>query len=84
MIRVYWARTFAAAAALVAVGCAGSRPYAHDPILREAQAVWGDHDRARGPTYSRRAEPTPPPAPPLPIPAEWWVMAETVTSPRAE
>ena len=52
-----------AAAALVAVGCGyAGRPHAHDPLVRDGRAVWGDRDQARLVT-TPQLEPLPPPAP---------------------
>jgi hypothetical protein len=64
MVRsVRWA-VLLVAAILPACGWA-KRPYAHDPLLRGGQGVWGDHGRARNPDPHPVAEPAPP-RPPMP------------------
>ena len=71
LVRVAW---LVVLALLPAFGCGASkRPYAHDPLIRDHGAVWGDHGRASGRTFDARAEPVPPRAPnPVNLPTREW------------
>ena len=75
---------FALAAALLGGGCGSvKRPYAHDPLFRNGDAVWGDHGRTRGRDAAHAAEPAPPEAPnPTQLPTlEWERIAGGLVSP---
>lgn len=73
---VRWA--FLAALATPAVGCGVARkPYAHDPLLRDGQGVWGDHGRARTRDYRPTPEPEVPRSPkPADLPTLEWEKLE--------
>jgi hypothetical protein len=59
-------------ALLPACGCgATKRPYAHDPVLRERNAVWGDHTQAYEFTPNREVDPPRPPRPVVLPTLEW-------------
>ncbi len=60
--------------AALAIGCgAVKRPYAHDPLFRNRDGVWGDADRSRSLASVMFAEPAPPHAPnPASLPTLEW------------
>lgn len=71
-----WA-VFLSTMALLAAGCSASRrPYAHDPLLRDGQGMWGDPMRGRTFESHPHPEPTAPWAPrPAELPTLDWEKA---------
>jgi hypothetical protein len=79
MRRVGWWALLLAVTAVCVSGCGTTkRPYAHDPLLRDGQGIWGHPARNRTMDYPPATEPDAPrPPKPTELPTLEWETAKS-------